>query len=468
MKRPIRFRLILLIFMLFFLFLLVQNLPEPYSVSAEDQWFNICRKNVQRNIERKTKEFNSIWEHWNSDPEFKNLPYSRKCSVLNNYFNEKIADIYFSALPGEEEAEKIKCIFILEYIGSPDPARPYGSRLEEWMCTKIKGHIMTNLHKLREEAEQGDADAQFRLGYSYYKGGDRGLSVRIAPDYKEAAKWIRMAAEQGHVEAQFQFGIMYDLIHYESPLTRSCVEAVRWYRKAAEQGHLDAQRRLGHIYSGHKLPFWLCPKGIEQDFKEAVKWYRKAAEQGHVGSQFYLGVMYSKGQGVPQDYGEAMRWTQKAAEQGEASAQYNLGLMYYRGEGVPQDYIRAYAWVNLAAANNSENAEFRDKVSDKMTTQQIALAQELSGKLQNKIEKKTATLPTSPPGGDKPQIKATGTGFLISRDGYVLTCHHVVEGVSLIYVGTAENTYPAKVVREDRYCHLRSETDPPLPENGPT
>ena len=46
-----------------------------------------------------------------------------------------------------------------------------------------------------KKAEQGDADAQFNLGYLYESG--RGVSQ----DYNEAAKWYRKAAEQGHEKA---------------------------------------------------------------------------------------------------------------------------------------------------------------------------------------------------------------------------------------------------------------------------
>ena len=53
-------------------------------------------------------------------------------------------------------------------------------------------------------AEQGDADAQFRLGQMYYLGWG------VSQDYEEARKWYRKAADQGHAEAQLLLGVMYD------------------------------------------------------------------------------------------------------------------------------------------------------------------------------------------------------------------------------------------------------------------
>jgi TPR repeat protein len=70
-------------------------------------------------------------------------------------------------------------------------------------------------------------------------------------------------------------------------------EAAKWYRMAAEQGHAWAQYNLGGMY--------LRGQGVPQDYKEAAKWWRKAAEQGDAGAQCNLGVMYEKGDGVPRD-----------------------------------------------------------------------------------------------------------------------------------------------------------------------
>ena len=202
--------------------------------------------------------------------------------------------------------------------------------------------------------------------------------------------------------------------------------------KAAEQGKASAQYNLGLMYD--------FGKGIPQDYKKAVYWYIKAAEQGEALAQYNLGLMYEKGEGVPQDYKKAVYWYTKAAEQGKALAQYALGFMYEKGKGVPQDYITAYVWLNLSAANGHKNAvKNRDFLSRKMTSQQIAKSQESSVKFQNKIDRankqpdsnnaasKTSKL-------DEQEIKSLGTGFFISRDGYILTCHHVIDGAESIKV----------------------------------
>lgn len=113
--------------------------------------------------------------------------------------------------------------------------------------------------------------------------------------------------------------------------------------------------------------------------KRVGKWYRLAAERGQGLAQFKLGVMYANGKGVPEDDKQAVKWYRLAAEQGNAKSQYNLGLMYDNGEGVPEDDVIAYMWWNLAAAEGIDGAVHNKSViSKRMTSSQIAEAQELS------------------------------------------------------------------------------------------
>lgn len=179
---------------------------------------------------------------------------------------------------------------------------------------------------------------------------------------------LRKAAEQGDAEAQFSLGFMYT---GGLGVPQDDAQAITWYRKAADQELADAQFYLGLMYDEGR--------GVPQDFVKAYKWYRKAAEQGLVVAQYNLYFMYREGQGVSQDYAQAIKWCSKAAEQGLAEAQYNLGGMYEKGQGVPQDYIEAYKWWNLSAAQGEPvSAKNRDILSTIMTPEQIAEGRRLS------------------------------------------------------------------------------------------
>jgi len=200
---------------------------------------------------------------------------------------------------------------------------------------------------------------------------------------------------------------------------------------------------------------------IMAETREDINTLTKAAEQGDAYSQFCLGFVYKNGEGVPQDYKKAVYWYTKAAEQGLATAQCNLGVMYKNGRGVPQDYVTAYAWWNLSSASGVKEAiHNRDILSPEiMTQQQIAKAQELSAKLQNKIERANKTSDSNRTASNtseiyEPEIKSSGTGFFISRDGYVLTCHHVIDGAESIQVIAGGKSYPAQLIRDDKYNDL--------------
>jgi hypothetical protein len=309
---------------------------------------------------------------------------------------------------------------------------------------------------LRMAAEQGKAGAQYLLGLMF----DQGLGVK--QDNIEAAKWYRMAAEQGNAGAQRMLGVMYYAEGYG--VQQDNIEAAKWFRMAAEQGNAGAQFNLGVMYEHGE--------GVPQDHKEAAKWYRMAAEQGNAGAQFNLGVMYLGDCGLQQDFTEAARWFRLAAVQGEAQAMRNLGLMYDKGDGVLQNYILAYAWFNLAATQDQEDAPHnRDIVAEKMTASQIAEAQALSAQLQQEINRSSAapapaTLAPETSGIPDLRPKGSGSGFIITKDGYVLTCQHVIDNADSIEVAIEDHVYPAKLIREDKHNDLAllkiSGTFPPL------
>ena len=57
--------------------------------------------------------------------------------------------------------------------------------------------------KLRRDAEQGDASAQYNLGLTYDNG------IGVPQDFAEAVQWYRRAAKQGLAGAQANLGVMY-------------------------------------------------------------------------------------------------------------------------------------------------------------------------------------------------------------------------------------------------------------------
>jgi TPR repeat protein len=243
-----------------------------------------------------------------------------------------------SAIFGEGKQDKAPA------IASTPKAAKQGSHNLEVMKTNTESVAKDNTKtedKLRKDAEQGDAEAQYNLGVRYAEG--RGVAQNDA----QAVIWFRKAAEQGLAEAQFSLGFMYE---NDIGVAKDEAQAVTWYRKAAEQGYALAQFNLGLMY--------VKGRGVAKDDAQAVIWYRKAAEQGDAEAQYNLGVRYAEGLGVAKDDAQAVTWTRKAAEQGEAKAQFNLGVRYAEGLGVATDKAQAVTWFRKAAEQGLAKAQF--------------------------------------------------------------------------------------------------------------
>ena len=258
----------------------------------------------------------------------------------------------------------------------------------------------------RKAAEQGDADAQYRLGCMYADGDG------LPQDTAQAQEWLHKAAEQGAFEAWDRLSVMYNAgqlqprgremsrdwlrmviqrkkakEYYESGIrsytgegARKDVEnGVRLLRKAANLGHEEALSTLkkeaelradrevlkadiraaqaGEAEAQDCLASrYYRGKGVPVDKKKALFWFRKAAEQGLVGTQCFLGYLYYEGHEIAQDREQAFFWFSKAAEQGNPTAQYYLGRMYSEGDHVGADMSRALDLCRKAAEQGYLNA----------------------------------------------------------------------------------------------------------------
>ena len=190
----------------------------------------------------------------------------------------------------------------------------------------------TCVQKYKKAAEQGNAEAQHKLGNCYYNGEE------TAKDYYEAFKWYKLSAEKGYMYAERSLGYCYE---YGEGTAKDYNEAFKWYKKSADKGNAEAQVDVGLCYE--------YGKGMAKDFNEAFKWYKKAAEQGNMFGQRNLGNCYYNGWGTAQDYNEAFKWYKKAAEQDFPRAWVSMGYCYETGHGVAQDYYEAFRWYKKAA-----------------------------------------------------------------------------------------------------------------------
>jgi uncharacterized protein len=82
--------------------------------------------------------------------------------------------------------------------------------------------IRIDFDECKQQAEQGDSEAQYKLGVAYF------LGEGVVQNYKESVKWTRKAAEQGHADAQYDLGLAYYL---GQGIEQDSAEAISWIRK---------------------------------------------------------------------------------------------------------------------------------------------------------------------------------------------------------------------------------------------
>ncbi len=259
-----------------------------------------------------------------------------------------------------------------------------------------------------------------------------------------AVEKLRKDAEQGDALAQYNLGCCYSGGH---GVKKDPVEAVAWYRKAAEQGNDLAQFNLGQCY--------MNGIGVKKDPVQATYWLRKAAQQGNDFAQSRLGRCYAEGKGVTKNPVEAVRWFRKAAEQGNKLAHVSLGLHYVNGRGVIHDDVQACVHFLIARALGDEDASKQvsrlrnERLSDASYVTAQKQANDWMETFLADSKKGAPQTPESMTARREDKPRGTGSGFVISKDGYFLTCAHVIEGGREIKVRIGDKTHPAKVVRAD-------------------
>src|SRR4051794_7223029 len=157
-------------------------------------------------------------------------------------------------------------------------------------------------------------------------------------------------AESGDAQAQFELGRAYQ---DGKSVEQNDDKAVEWLHKSADQGNAPAQNAMGVMYA--------LGRGVQRDKEEAVRWYKKAAKQGLPEGIYNVAISYYNGEGVDENTALAYTWMMVAQRKGDPQAteaikhigeqlnnrvdrsKFDLAVLYEKGEEVPRDLPAAVA-----------------------------------------------------------------------------------------------------------------------------
>lgn len=314
-------------------------------------------------------------------------------------------------------------------------------------------------------SEAGNANAQVILAAALQDG------TLLQKDLNGAIRLAKAAAERGNSAARSMLSTLAPISppDISTPLdAEECLrwaralhsgsggvkfspeEARSWFRKAADQGTPEAQ---------------LAYSVVLGDASEAFAWAMLAADQQHPPAYTQVGFYYERGYGVPHSYAEAFNYFLRASVLGDPQAKFKIGQYFEQGWGVASNPVEAYGFYSIAADDGFTPApSARDRVADQhlkgaQVLAGLQRARELKGELKSGQYAGPAghALRSVMPSvrdsarAAKPLVmpRASGTGAIVSRGGYVLTAAHVVATANTVRVVTPLGVKAAQIVRID-------------------
>ncbi len=295
------------------------------------------------------------------------------------------------------------------------------------------------------------AEAHFGLGLAY---GQKGLTDRKIEEYKLAIKY-----KPDYVDVHYNLGVLFD----EKGLKDKAIEEFKLAVKY-KPDDAEAHYGLGVVY-GEK---GLTDKKIEE-YKLAIKYKPDYAE-----AHYSLGVVYGE-QGLAEkaieEYKLAIKYKPDYAE-----AHCNLGIVYRR-KGLTDKAIEEYKLAikykpDLAVVYNNMGIAYYLKGCKTSAADNLYQAGLIYLKQNNREEVLTTIdvmkdfTPDSPlisllleklyaediePIPKDEDVEYTGSGFIINKNGLIVTNYHIIKGMENIdiYFPSKDAQYKAEIVIKD-------------------
>lgn len=211
-----------------------------------------------------------------------------------------------------------------------------------------------SFEQFEHRAEQGDAEAQYRLAILLERGWDS-----IPADTARSLSLLQRAAESQYAPAMNYLGFLYDRgVKYgdNGELKANRDSAIYWVKRSADMGDAKAMSNVGYMLlnfpdsiekNDGELGIYSCR---EQRDSLAATYLKEASRLGQNTAMSMLGDLYRDGRGVEQDTLLAADCYEQALQHGLSDAEprlialmadrwmkltpdsaYNLGVKYYNG-----------------------------------------------------------------------------------------------------------------------------------------
>ena len=239
------------------------------------------------------------------------------------------------------------------------------------VCAEYQNKINEDPEIIRDYAESGVPDAQYKLALMYRDGR------YYEKDLAQYEKWLKSAADKHSVRAQVVYG---DIL-----MSRGENEKAKYYYSgAAERGDWEARVKVASlIYSGEddtkKLvdlyEKTLIPgNGImeyryaelllklawcDEDRKKAFDMFLRSAEDGYPDALHQVALMYRDGIGTVKDYEQMNFYLNESAEKGSMRSITLLADIYGQGKLLPKDREVSFKWSLKAAELGNRDFMYR-------------------------------------------------------------------------------------------------------------
>jgi len=173
-----------------------------------------------------------------------------------------------------------------------DPKIAYQLAQRYFKGNTVSQNTQTGINLLIVAASAGNKQAQLDVAQRYYQ----------QDDIANALTWFKKAAKNGEAQAQYYLGYIYysgtggQTIDYQTSL--------KWYTEAANQDQAEAMYMTGFQY--------YAGQGIPKNATTAMQWFKKSALLGNGDAQIMVATLYQKGQGVKQNSAKALAWLEVA------------------------------------------------------------------------------------------------------------------------------------------------------------